>query len=201
MYTQAVQSVRPVESTGWAVQKGSTWSSKTPKHGQTPPSWAAEKGREEVVELLLEKGADMESEDASGQTPLWWAAKYGHEAVVRLLLEKGATWTPNLDLARRRCGEQHGTRTMGWRGCCSRRGPTWSSEAMMVGRRWGGRHGGGTRRWRSCCSRTLNHDIQVSFTAVAKITNLSYLRNWVLQLQLIEVGPRYKPQRKVTTST
>jgi ankyrin repeat protein len=43
-----------------------------------------------VVELLLEKGADMESEDGSGQTPLWWAAKYGHEAVVRLLLEKGA---------------------------------------------------------------------------------------------------------------
>jgi ankyrin repeat protein len=43
-----------------------------------------------VVELLLEKGADMEYKSNSGQTPLWWAAEKGHEAVVELLLEKGA---------------------------------------------------------------------------------------------------------------
>jgi ankyrin repeat protein len=49
------------------------------------------KGHEAVVELLLEKGADMESRDMNyGQTPLWCAAKEGHEAVVKLLLEKGA---------------------------------------------------------------------------------------------------------------
>jgi ankyrin repeat protein len=44
-----------------------------------------------VVKLLLEKGADMESQDTeNSQTPLWWAAANGYEAVVKLLLEKGA---------------------------------------------------------------------------------------------------------------
>jgi hypothetical protein len=52
---------------------------------------AAEYGHEEVVKLLLEKGADSESKDSkSGQTPLSWAAENGREAVVKLLLEKGA---------------------------------------------------------------------------------------------------------------
>ena len=43
------------------------------------------------MKLLLEKGAELESEDKDyGQTPLWWAAENGHEAVVKLLREKGA---------------------------------------------------------------------------------------------------------------
>jgi ankyrin repeat protein len=42
-----------------------------------------------VVNLLLEKGANVESKDADdGLTPLSSAAEYGHEAVVKLLLEK-----------------------------------------------------------------------------------------------------------------
>jgi len=48
------------------------------------------KGHEAVVELLLEKGADVECRPYNGQTPLLWAADMGHEAVVKLLLEKGA---------------------------------------------------------------------------------------------------------------
>ena len=60
-------------------------------YGRTPLWWAAEKGHEAVVKLLLEKGADVESKDRYyGQTPLSWAAEKGHEAVVKLLLEKGA---------------------------------------------------------------------------------------------------------------
>jgi ankyrin repeat protein len=58
--------------------------------GQTALSRAAIKGHEAVVELLLEKGADVESKDSDGLTPLSWAARGGHEAVVKLLLEKGA---------------------------------------------------------------------------------------------------------------
>jgi hypothetical protein len=58
---------------------------------RTPLSWAAERGHEAVVKLLLEKGADLETrDDNSGQTPLSLAAESGHEVMVKLLLEKGA---------------------------------------------------------------------------------------------------------------
>jgi ankyrin repeat protein len=42
------------------------------------------------VKLLLEKGAEPDSEDRRGQTPLSMAAETRHEAVLKLLLEKGA---------------------------------------------------------------------------------------------------------------
>ena len=60
------------------------------KSGQTSLSYAAEKGHEAVVKLLLENGADLESKGRYGQTSLSWAAENGHEAVVKLLLENGA---------------------------------------------------------------------------------------------------------------
>ncbi|CAK7210845.1 hypothetical protein SBRCBS47491_000916 [Sporothrix bragantina] len=62
-------------------------------------------GLNNVVELLLDKGADVEVKDNCGMSPLSFAAEGGHEAVTRLLLEKGADveakdnydgWTPLL---------------------------------------------------------------------------------------------------------
>ena len=52
-------------------------------------SRAAANGRE-VVKLLLEEGAELESKDNDHRTPLSWASANGHEAVVKLLLEQGA---------------------------------------------------------------------------------------------------------------
>jgi ankyrin repeat protein len=55
---------------------------------ETPLLWAADKGHEVVVKLLLEKGAELETKDNYGQTPLLWAVEREHEAVVKLLVEK-----------------------------------------------------------------------------------------------------------------
>ncbi|KAI0544071.1 hypothetical protein F4679DRAFT_577122 [Xylaria curta] len=59
----------------------------------TPLSWAAEKGYLQVMQLLIEKGADIESRDrrdSSGWTPLLWAARNGNLEIVQLLIEHGA---------------------------------------------------------------------------------------------------------------
>ena len=57
--------------------------------GRTPLSWAAERGHETVVRLLVERDdVDINAKDADGRTPLIWSAERGHEAVVWLLVER-----------------------------------------------------------------------------------------------------------------
>ncbi|CAE7423020.1 unnamed protein product [Symbiodinium sp. CCMP2592] len=51
---------------------------------------ASTDGHADVVQLLLEAGADKELGDIDGCTPLFVAAQTGHAPVVRLLLEAGA---------------------------------------------------------------------------------------------------------------
>ena len=79
------------ENSTAAAREGGRRGVRDAKYGRTPLWWAAEKGHEAVVKLLLEKGADVESRYAEyDRTPLSRAAENGHEAVVKLLLEKGA---------------------------------------------------------------------------------------------------------------
>jgi ankyrin repeat protein len=58
-------------------------------YGQTPLFYAIKNGHEAVVQLLLDKGAKLETKDQYGQTPLLCAINNGHEAIVQLLLDKG----------------------------------------------------------------------------------------------------------------
>jgi ankyrin repeat protein len=59
----------------------------------TPLHSAAYYGKFEVVQKLIEYGADIDARDQYGRTPLYWASG-GHHfkdgSVLRLLLERGA---------------------------------------------------------------------------------------------------------------
>ncbi|GFP84777.1 E3 ubiquitin-protein ligase xbat33 [Phtheirospermum japonicum] len=52
----------------------------------SPLHFAAAKGHNEIVALLLENGADVNSRNYSGQTALMQACRYGHWEVVQTLL-------------------------------------------------------------------------------------------------------------------
>lgn len=52
--------------------------------------WPAPEGREQMILLLVNRGADVNAKNCLGETPLMWAANRGHEKVVRLLLNRGA---------------------------------------------------------------------------------------------------------------
>jgi len=66
----------------WGVQA-------TDLKGNTPFIWAARRGHERVVRILLGRG-DIKPDvpDESGRTPLSLSAGYGYEGVVRALLER-----------------------------------------------------------------------------------------------------------------
>jgi len=57
----------------------------------TPLGWACRWGREELVELLIARGAPVNEPDARAwATPLAWAKKMGHSAIERRLRDLGA---------------------------------------------------------------------------------------------------------------
>ena len=58
--------------------------------GQTPLSWASSNGHKEIVQLLLDRGAETDAKDNDGQSPLWNAASNGNKEIVQLLLDGGA---------------------------------------------------------------------------------------------------------------
>ncbi|KAF5531722.1 ankyrin repeat-containing protein [Fusarium mexicanum] len=57
---------------------------------RTPLHWATFRNRPDIVELLLQDGADIESTSTSFKTPLYVASANGYLGVVQRLLEKGA---------------------------------------------------------------------------------------------------------------
>jgi len=59
-------------------------------NGRSPLHTAAYGGKLNIVELLLNRGADANAATGSGSTPLHGSTLAGYEAIVRLLVENGA---------------------------------------------------------------------------------------------------------------
>ena len=64
--------------------------------GRTPLIWAASRGEERAVALLLEAGADPDVFDVYGNGAVTYAAEGDHSVCVRLLLEANAELIPVL---------------------------------------------------------------------------------------------------------
>ena len=62
----------------------------TDSAGSTALTWAASKGYEDIVKILLERDdVNLDhAENQCGRTPLSWAAENGHEGIVKMLLER-----------------------------------------------------------------------------------------------------------------
>jgi ankyrin repeat protein len=60
--------------------------------GQLPMFVAIRRGRADVVQLLIERGADVNTPlDRHGRRPLYYAADHGHVNIVEYLIANGAT--------------------------------------------------------------------------------------------------------------
>jgi len=71
-----------LEMNKWDVQA-------TDLKGNTAISWAARRGHEGVVKILVEQGGiNPDAPDEYGRTPFLLAAENGHEGVVKILLER-----------------------------------------------------------------------------------------------------------------
>ena len=63
----------------------------------SPLHYACEYGHEEMVELLLDNGADINSRNFKNQTPLCSAANGGYSDIVNYLLQEGALVNPEAE--------------------------------------------------------------------------------------------------------
>lgn len=77
------------------LELGASVNEVDPAYGLSPLSWASAAGNDQVVALLLKRGANVAWRDAGGNTPLHEAALFCHPGTVRLLIEHGADPSAN----------------------------------------------------------------------------------------------------------
>jgi len=83
---------------------GAKVDAKDDARGQTALMWAAAEGHADVVQALIDAGADFRIRLPSGLTPLLFAVREGRAAVVRVLLKAGADVNETIPVEGRRRG-------------------------------------------------------------------------------------------------
>ncbi|EQC51587.1 ankyrin repeat domain-containing protein [Bacteriovorax sp. DB6_IX] len=78
------------EMTKLLLERGANPNIKFNKRNYTLLMDCAFEGQYELCKLLLEAGADVNTQDKDGKSALIYAAREGHEAVVKILLRHGA---------------------------------------------------------------------------------------------------------------
>jgi len=73
------------------VEQASTDDVNSEDHnGNTPLMWACIEGREDLVQVLVEQGANVNMQNFEGETALYHAASMGFHTICCILLENGA---------------------------------------------------------------------------------------------------------------
>jgi peptidoglycan/LPS O-acetylase OafA/YrhL len=72
------------------LAEGADVSATDTKFGVTPLDWAAMRGDTEAMQLLIDRGADVNGKNKDGSTPLHGAAFLGRVNAAELLIKKGA---------------------------------------------------------------------------------------------------------------
>lgn len=67
------------------LEKGAHVDPQDDDEGKTPLMWAAMRGKESLVSLLLQNGANCTIKDNNGRTPLSWAEEKGYKTIVQML--------------------------------------------------------------------------------------------------------------------
>ena len=62
--------------------------------GDTPLHEAASRGRDDILQLLLDRGGNVNAVNNNGDTPLHGAAYWGHDDTLQLLFKYGASMNP-----------------------------------------------------------------------------------------------------------
>jgi hypothetical protein len=79
-----------IEAVTQHLAAGADVNAKDDNWGATPLHFAARNGHKNVAELLVVKGAAMNTKDDDGRTPLHMVADIGHNGIAELLIAKGA---------------------------------------------------------------------------------------------------------------